>query len=254
MSGNSFDPNAYDDDQSFVYEYGADLLELLDPSPGDRILDLGCGNGHLTAEVVTAADVVGVDADRAMLAEARDSHPSLPVVRGDARSLAVDGPFDGVLSNAVLHWVPAEDQDAVIEEIARVLRPGGRFVAELGGAGNVATIVDATLSELRERGHEATTPWYFPPVGEYAVRLEQGGFEVRRAKLFDRPTPLEGRNGLRSWLEQFGDRLFAGLSAAERESVVDATEERLRPTAYDPDERVWTADYRRLRFVAVREG
>jgi SAM-dependent methyltransferase len=189
-----------------------------------------------------------------MLAEARDSYPDLPLVRSDARSLAVAGPFDGALSNAVLHWVPAEDQDAVVEEVGRVLRPGGRFVAELGGAGNVERIVDATLAELRERGHEAANPWYFPTVGEHATRLERGGFEVRRAELFDRPTPLGGDDGLRSWLGQFGDLLLAGLSETERESVVEAVEKRLRPTAYDPDEDAWTADYRRLRFVAVREG
>jgi trans-aconitate methyltransferase len=204
-----------------------------------------------------------------MVREAREAYPDCRFVEADARDLSpgtlgtsdesFDGnsferaPFDAVFSNAALHWIPREDQDAVAEGIAALLGPEGRFVAELGGVGNVASIVDAAIAELRERGYDPEHPWYFPTVGEHAAVLEAAGFEVRLARLFDRPTTLDGESGLRDWLDVFGDSLFAPLDAAEREAVVTAVEDRLRPELYDADSASWTADYRRLRFVAVRD-
>ena len=161
-------------------------------------------------------------------------------------------PFDAVFSNAALHWIPDEDQDALIESVRDALRPGGRFVAECGGHGNVAAVVDATRAELEARGHDTEHPWYFPTVGEYASRLEAHGFEVRYATLFDRPTELDdGEDGLAAWLSMFGDGLLAPLAPDEREDVVAAVEDRLRDDLFRDGS--WYADYRRLRFVAVRE-
>ncbi|QSW99559.1 class I SAM-dependent methyltransferase [Haloterrigena alkaliphila] len=280
---NRWDADDYDDDHSFVYEYGSDVLELLDPEPGERILDLGCGTGHLTARIADAgATTIGVDSAPEMIERAREEHavptidstPTEPAdegsadhsvptdraddsaprfVRADARTLSFEESFDAVFSNAALHWIPDDDQDAVLSRVRDALRPGGRFVAELGGTGNVQQIVDATLAALEARGYEAETPWYFPSVGEYASRLEAHGFEVRYARLFDRPTELEGGpSGMENWLEMFGDSLFEGLSAAERAAVIDDVETRLEPELYDETSATWTADYRRLRFEAVR--
>jgi len=272
---NAWDADAFDDGHDFVYEYGADLLDLLDPAAGERVLDLGCGTGHLAAEVAgRGATVVGVDAAPDMIRTAREDHaapgsdpdgrsggggyaaPSF--LRADARALPFEGAFDAVLSNAVLHWI--DDQDAALGAVADALRPGGRFVAELGGTGNVATIVDAVRAELAERGYDVVHPWQFPSVGEYASRLEAHGFEVRYARLFDRPTPLDGEDGLADWLGMFGDEFFAPLSSEETGDAVAAIEERLRPELHEKatdaataEGGTWTADYRRLRFVAVRE-
>lgn len=251
---NSWDADQYDADHSFVYEHGSDLVELLAPRPDERILDLGCGTGHLTAEIADqGGTVVGLDSAQSMIAEARETYPELSFAQGDARTVAVENrdPFDAVFSNAALHWIPDADQDAVLESVRDALVPGGRFVAELGGTGNVARIVEATLAELERRGYEADHPWYFPSVGEYATRLEDHGFEVRDARLFDRPTLLEGEAGMRRWLEMFGDSLFEPLSATERTAVIDAVEERLEPDMYNEDDQTWIADYRRLRFRAV---
>jgi SAM-dependent methyltransferase len=253
--GGTWDPAAYDDVQSFVADYGTDLLALLDPSAGERVLDLGCGTGTLAARLVDAgARPVGADRSAPMLARARREHRGIDLVRADARALPFAGAFDAVLSNAVLHWVPERDQDAALAAVRTSLVPGGRFVAELGGRGNVAAIVEAVVEELRDRGYDPDDPWHFPRLGAYADRLERVGFEVRHARLFDRPTDLEGDEGLRRWLEQFGDALLAP-AGEEREAVVAAVEDRLRGELYDPDRGeagAWVADYRRLRFAAVR--
>jgi trans-aconitate methyltransferase len=250
---NRWDPNDYNEGHDFVYEYGSDVVGLLDPTPGERILDLGCGTGHLTAEIADAVGdegrVVGVDRSGEMVAEAREAYPTLQFVRADARDFAAAEPFDAVFSNAALHWI--SDQAAVTARVTDLLRPGGRYVAELGGSGNVQRIVAAVTAACAERGHEVDSPWYFPTVGEHAALLERHGLEVTYARLFDRPTELEGENGLREWIGMFGDSLLAGLAPDERRAVVVDTEDRLRGELYDPEEATWTADYRRLRVVAT---
>lgn len=246
---NAWNPNTYDGRHSFVFEYGEDVVGLLDPQPGERILDLGCGTGHLTNRIAeTGAEVVGIDRAPEMLEEAQRTYPERRFVRADARTLPFADAFDGVFSNAVLHWIA--EQDAVVRSVAAALRPGGRFVVELGGSGNVGSIVEAVETELRERGYGVQNPWYFPSVGEYAAKLESHGFEVQYATLFDRPTELdEGAAGLSVWLDMFGDSLLSPLSDDEREAVVSAVEDELRDDHFDED--VWVADYRRLRVVAV---
>lgn len=250
---NHWDPDDYDGGHDFVYEYGAGVLELLDPEAGERVLDLGCGTGHLAAEIADAVgetgEVLGLDRSAEMVAEARTDYPDLPVVKADARAFAASEPFDAVFSNAALHWIT--DQEAVTERVADLLRPGGRYVAELGGSGNVERIVEAVIEACARRDHEADPPWYFPSMGEHATLLERHGLEVTYARLFDRPTDLEGdEDGLREWLGMFGDSLLAEVPPDEREAVLADVEDRLRPDLYDPESRTWTADYRRLRFVA----
>ena len=247
---NDWDSSAYDGSHSFVYEYGSDVVDLLDPQHDERILDLGCGTGHLTDRIgESAGDVVGLDRDREMIETARESYPDRRFRQADARDFEVEDPFDAVFSNAALHWI--DDQAAVIQSVSEALRPGGRFVAELGGTGNVAAIVDAVGAELAARGYEPPTdPWYFPTIGEHATALEAAGFEVRYATLFDRPTQLDGGDdGLTRWLGMFGDRLLGPVPEEQRPDVIAGVEDRLRDDHYDDG--TWTADYRRLRFVAV---
>ncbi|ELY99769.1 type 11 methyltransferase [Natrialba chahannaoensis JCM 10990] len=192
-----WDSTSYDGDHSFVFEYGEDIVDLLEPAPDERILDLGCGTGHLTNQIArSGADIVGLDASAEMLAEARERYPDREFVRADAREFAFETDFDAVFSNAALHWIP--EQDAVLDSVAASLRPGGRFVAELGGVGNVQSIVDAVRAAASEHGYEVDSPWYFPSVGEYATVLESNGFEVRYATLFevDGTRRQSGRVGL----------------------------------------------------------
>ncbi|ELZ02181.1 class I SAM-dependent methyltransferase [Natrialba aegyptia] len=249
-SANEWNTDSYDEGHSFVFEYGEGVVDLLDPDTGERILDLGCGTGHLTAQISeSGAATVGLDASEEMITTASDTHPECEFVHEDARDFSFDEPFDAVFSNAALHWIP--DQDAVLDSVAEALVPGGRFVAELGGTGNVAAIVDAVRTEATERGYDVQSPWYFPSIGEYASKLESHGFETHYATLFDRPTELEnGTDGLAEWLGMFGDSLLSAIPAEERSSVISAVEDRLREDYLQDG--TWTADYRRLRIVAVK--
>ena len=252
MATNEWDGSDYDATCAFVHEEADDLVDLLDPQPGQRVLDLGCGTGHLTAAISErGATAVGVDNAESMITEARAQHPDCEFVHADARSYEPQEPFDAVFSNAALHWISDGNQDAVLTRVADSLVDGGRFVAEFGGTGNVAAITDAVETALADRGYEISHPWYFPSIGEYASRLESHGFAVRLANLFDRPTTLEGgENGLRDWLDTFGDHFFGPLSTAEREAVLSDTEAALRDDLFRDGS--WVADYRRLRFVAVK--
>jgi trans-aconitate 2-methyltransferase len=244
----TWDAARYQDHHSFVWRYGANLLELLSPQPGERILDLGCGTGQLTAEIArSGARVIGMDNSADMLADARKNFPELTFVLGNASGFDFPEPFDAVFSNAVLHWV--KDAEGAVASIARALRPGGRFVAEFGGKGNIAT-VQAALRAVLGPAADDQSPWYYPSIGEYAPIMERHGLEVRNASLFDRPTPLDGENGLEHWLRMFTQTYLRQFPAGQADDIVHQLVERLRPAFYRNG--IWTVDYRRLRVVAVR--
>ena len=245
-----WDADLYDRSHSFVWKHGAALLELLAPQPGERILDLGCGTGHLTAQIAASgAEVCGLDSAPAMIEQARRLYPALHFEVGDARNFAFAQPFDAVFSNAALHWVKPPAQ--VIACVHRALKPGGRFVAEFGGKGNVQTIALALQEAARAIGVEpVASPWYFPSLAEYANLLEAGGLEPTFAVLFDRPTALEGEQGMRHWVEMFGTEQLSAIPEQRRPEFLRMVEERVRPTLWR--EGAWYADYRRLRVVARR--
>jgi trans-aconitate methyltransferase len=244
----AWDAARYQDQHSFVWRYGASLLELLRPEPGERILDLGCGTGQLTSEIArSGAQVTGLDNSADMLAEARKNYPELPFVLGDAAAFDIPGPFDAVFSNAALHWV--KDADGAAQSIARALGPGGRFVAEFGGKGNIAS-VQAALRAVLGPGADQQSPWYYPSIGEYTSILERHGLEVRNASLFHRPTPLAGENGMDHWLRMFTGSYLRQFSSQQVDDIVRQLVDHLRPVLYRDG--VWTVDYRRLRVVAIR--
>jgi trans-aconitate 2-methyltransferase len=249
-SRNQWDADLYDRRHAFVWQQGAGLLDLLRPRPGERILDVGCGTGHLTAQLAAAgAEVVGIDSSPAMIEQARRGYPQLRLEVGDARDFHFDQPFDAVFSNAALHWV--REPERVIACVRAALKPGGRFVAEFGGRGNVRTIAAALADTAREFGCGPwANPWYFPGVAEYATLLERGGLEVTYAALFDRWTPLEGQQGLRHWVEMFANDLLTAVGPERREAFLAHVEARVRPVLYRDG--TWQADYRRLRVVASR--
>jgi trans-aconitate methyltransferase len=253
QAGKEWNAKDYDQSYSFVWKYGADLIELLAPQPGERILDLGCGTGHLTARIAEmGAEVTGMDSSEEMVEKARGNYPNLSFERMDARSLPFAAEFDAVFSNAVLHWVKPPEQ--AVASIAKALRPGGRFVAEFGGKGNIKAIVDAVTESLHAAGVSNAgdlNPWYFPSIPEYSTLLERSGLETASAWLFDRLTPLEkGEAGMAGWLEMFGAAFLQAVPPERREAVIAEAEERMRPALFR--EGVWHADYRRLRVVAVR--
>ena len=255
MSQDSWNSALYETNHAFVWEYGESLLDLLAPKAGERILDLGCGTGQLTEKIAqSGAFVQGIDSSLSMVSKAKANYPHLDFAVADARDFQVEVPLDAVFSNAVLHWV--KQPEAVINCVEKALRPGGRFVAEFGGKGNVGAIARALLSVLSEIGckePEALNPWYFPSIGEYALLLEKQGFDVGYAVLFDRPTPLEGGSaGMVNWIEMFAGGFLSGLSDEVQSRAILAVEECLRPTLYRDGN--WIADYRRIRVVAVKNS
>lgn len=227
-----WDPKEYDARHHYVTDYGASLIGMLNPQAGERVLDLGCGTGHLTHEIAkTGAVVVGIDSSAEMIAKARQDYPEIEFRVADAAAFHDPEPFDAVFSNAVLHWI--KPPEPVAAAISAALKPGGRLVAEFGGKGNVRSIT--SLVE--------THPWYYPSIAEYSALLERNGLETVTAALFPRPTPVEGENGLRDWLKMFTSSFLAEDRAPEFERA-------LRPKLYRDG--VWYMDYVRLRITAVK--
>ena len=236
----------------FVSDLGAPLVDLLAPEPGQRILDLGCGDGALTAEIAArGADVVGVDASADMVAAARARGLDARVARGEALDVG-RGAFDAVFSNAAMHWMT--DQRAVVDGVARALRPGGRFVGEFGGRGNVAALRVALVSALASEAEIVTDLsefWRFPCDARFGALLAEAGFRVDEIALFPRPTPIDD---LGVWFETLAAPLLALAPATRREAVLRRASALAGLGLGAADDAAGIAiDYVRLRFAATLE-
>jgi SAM-dependent methyltransferase len=237
----------YEANARFVSDLGAGVLDWLAPQPGELILDLGCGDGALTEKLIAAeAEVIGTDFSADMVAGARARGIDARVMDGHA--LDFERQFDAVFSNAALHWMT--DPDAVIAGVARALKPGGRFVAEFGGHGNVAAIRVALSSVIERLTGQVNAPgniWYFPGCAEHGARLEAAGFTVDRIALIPRPTPIP--SDMAGWLETLAAPVLNSVPEALRAQVRDEAATLLRPALCDTSGN-WTADYIRIRFEA----
>ncbi|ASF44759.1 class I SAM-dependent methyltransferase [Methylovulum psychrotolerans] len=233
---------------AFVAEAAGGVVGLLNPQAQDKILDIGCGDGALTAQLQQyGCTVVGIDASPNMIARARQR--GLTAFVQDACALSYQQEFTAVFSNAVLHWI--HESDKVLQGIYRALMPGGRFAAEFGGAGDIAALVWA-MEDVFKRHPDwggFINPWYFPHPDEYRHKLEQAGFQVKTIQLIPRPTPLN--SGIRKWLEIFADGITRQLNAAQKAVFLDEMTACLRPHLYCQDQG-WVADYVRLRVLAVK--
>ena len=243
-----WNPDSYNQHGSYVYNLAGGVFEWLDPQPGERILDIGCGNGELTLRLMaTGAQVTGVDISPDMLAAARAC--GVDAIEASAEWLPFeDATFDALFSNAALHWI--KDHDAMLDEAHRVLKPGGRFVAEFGGHGNVAAIRAALIATLERHGFQGREDGvnYYPTPDAYSRRLAQHGFTVDRIELIPRPTPL-GEGGMAEWIRVFRRGVIDSLPDTVRDTVVRETVQLLTNVLED-DRGNWTADYIRLRFTA----
>ena len=240
----------YDEKHSFVWKMAAGLLDLLEAKSGERILDIGCGTGHLTSQIAaTGAMVTGIDRSPDMIQQARAAHPSIPFQVMDARELSFPEKFDAVFSNATLHWIT--EPELVVTSVSAILRPGGRFVAEFGGSRNVEGVVSAfarAWKNLQLLG-DFPNPWYYPGIAEYSSLLDRHSLEVTYALLFDRPTPLEdGERGLRNWLDMFSGPIASTLPSDTQEKLKAEVQRQARPTLFHDGR--WVMDYRRLRLLA----
>lgn len=247
----TWDAERYNDSFSFVPQYGADVMNLISGPAGQFVVDLGCGNGTLTAELAAKGyRVLGIDDSAEMLALARQQHPDIEFCRGNAVSFELEHKADVIFSNAVFHWINDGQQDAMLANLYRQLRPGGQLVCEFGGKG-CAELVHSTLERCFERrGMSYLRAFYFPSIGDYAPRLERAGFRVEYAVLFDRPTPQKGAHGLCDWIEMFDTRPFAGVSAETKQEILREAEQELRARLCRTG--TWYIDYVRIRLRAVK--
>lgn len=249
----NWQPSLYNDKHNFVYTYGQSLVELLAPKSGERILDIGCGSGQLTATIAeSGAEVFGIDNAASMIEDAQQRYPDITFGVKDASNFYFDQKFDALFSNAALHWV--SDQAGAAQCMYENLRKGGRLVLEMGGFGNVKTITDALRHVLREAGYFKLADlqiWYFPSIGEYTSLLEQYGFLVKFAQHFDRPTLLESTSeGIKDWIRMFGTSFLKGISEEEERELLEEVQEQIRPVCFKDGR--WYADYKRLRVVAQK--
>lgn len=247
--------NLYDTKHAFVFKYGEDVVKLLNPQQGQRILDLGCGTGYLTNLIAASgADVIGIDNSEAMIVKAKSTYPDIDFKVMSAEEFYFEKKFDAIFSNAVLHWVAGYKN--AINCMYNNLKAGGKIVVEFGGKNNVKRIVDAlriTLKEFNYNENAEREIWFFPSLAEYATLLEAQNFTVRFAAYFDRKTELsDNESGIKDWIKMFGEQFLEGIKEGDIDDILTASQEKIRPTNYEDEK--WFADYKRLRIVAYKES
>lgn len=241
----------YTENFAFVHQYGNDVVGLIDMTDVSSILDLGCGNGALSKHFAAQGlSVTGMDASEDMLAVARKAYPDITFLHGDATSFGLEQPVDVVFSNAVFHWIEKERQPLMMQCVHRALKEHGQFVFEMGGHGNNRRIHAALEKAFAQQGLAYTMPFCFPTIGEYSALLEASGFQITHAFLFDRPTVLEGADGLSDWIHMFISKPFDGIPDATKEVLIASTVSELKPVLYRDGH--WQADYVRLRMRAIK--
>lgn len=248
----NWDAKKYTSDFSFVHQYGSSVLELIEAEPGSTVLDLGCGNGALSKTLQDKGFTVkGIDASKDLLEIARKTYPNIEFIQADATGFSLDEPVDVVFSNAVFHWIDREKQNDMLKCVRGAIKKSGEFVFEFGGFGNNRLIHEALNKVFSEHGFDYKMPFYFPTISEYSALLEDTGFLVKFAVLFDRPTELKGADGLKDWINMFVKTPFSVVQEEkEREIIVDEAVKSLEDTLFKDGK--WYADYVRLRMRAVR--
>lgn len=240
--------NLYNEKHGFVAEYGRGLLEFVPQDTEQMILDLGCGTGALTAQLVPlGSKVVGVDSSQSMINTAKAQHPEITFLVCDALDLPFEDEWDVVFSNAVFHWI--KDHDGLLKEIRKALKPKGVLLCEFGASGNVATIEEAFSQVCQRHGYGYQSKFNFPTVERLGKLLEENGFIIDRIYDFDRPTAFkDSTQGLENWMRQFYASELAEFSAKIQDNIIREVELLVKESLWKGNE--WVADYRRLRVVA----
>ncbi len=252
-SKQNWNAGIYDKNYSFVFKYGEDILNLLAPQKGERILDLGCGTGHLTKIISdSGAMVTGIDSSAEMIEKARINYPCLDFAVKDATDFSFEEKFDSVFSNATLHWI--KDQEKLLICVFDSLKKGGKFTAEFGGKNNIKRVETALRNELRKNGFISNAEldlWFYPSVAEYSTILEEIGFTVSYVSYFKRDTLLKEGDDISGWLEMFCKPFFKNVDSPLKLRMVENIQNNLKATNYKDGK--WFIDYIRLRFTAIKD-
>ena len=245
---NEWNADLYDSKHDFVSEYGKGLLEFVPENKNQSILDLGCGTGTLTAQLSNLADtIIGVDSSASMIEKAKEQYANIQFMVCDALALPFEEQFDVVFSNAVFHWIT--DHNVLLNNIHKVLKPGGLLVCEFGAHGNISTIENAFMIASRNLGYEYSPKFNFPTVEHFSDLLRKNGFVIDKIYDYDRPTPLkDNENGLANWMKQFFASDLEMMSETMQTEVINNVEELTRKSLWNGSQ--WIADYRRLRGIA----
>lgn len=251
----NWNPVLYDNKHDFVFKFGEEIIKLLDPKKNETILDIGCGTGDLTKKISELCEkVTGIDNSIEMIQTAQNKYPEISFIHADAKDFQFDNKFDAIFSNAVLHWIP--QADITIQNANRHLKTGGRYVVEFGGKGCNYCIINTLKEQLDKEGFDYPSlenMLYYPSISEYSTILENNGFEVNLALLFDRPTELKGGiNGLHDFIEMFLNWLFVHVSDSKKQTIIERTFEILKPQIFNGTS--WIADYRRIRIMAYKKN
>ena len=250
----NWNPDLYDNKHDFVFKFGEEIVKLLNPQKNETILDIGCGTGDLTKKLSElCGKVIGIDNSKEMIQSAQKKYSEISFIHADAKDYQFNERFDAIFSNAVLHWIP--QADIVIRNTNRHLKVGGRYVVEFGGKG----CNDSTINTLKEQFDKEGLDYpsiesmlYFPSISQYSALLENNGFEVNLAMLFDRPTELKGGlNGLNDFIEMFLNWLFKSVSDSDKSAIIKRTINILKPQIFNGTS--WIADYRRIRIMAYKK-
>jgi trans-aconitate methyltransferase len=246
-------PELYNEKHSFVYNYGENLIQLLEPKENERILDLGCGSGQLTFKInELVRETIGIDKSAEMIADAKSKFPNIEFLVKDAENFKFDKKFDSIFSNATLHWV--KNYKDSIKSMYENLKPNGKIVVEFGGKGNVQTIVNQLRESLKSRNYSNQSElnlWYFPTIGEYSTELESAGFRVIFAEHYDRPTELADENsGIKDWISMFAESFFIGVTGNHIEEIKNEVQESVKEKCLIDGK--WFADYKRIRVIAIK--
>lgn len=246
-------PKLYNEKHSFVYNYGENLIQLLEPKENERILDLGCGSGQLTYKInELVKETIGIDTSAKMIADAKSKFPNIEFQVKDAENFKFDKKFDSIFSNATLHWV--KNYKDSIKSMYENLKPTGKIVVEFGGKGNVQKIVKQLRESLKSRNYTNQSElnlWYFPTIGEYSSELESAGFRVVFAEHYDRPTELTDKNsGIKDWISMFAENFFIGVAENHIEEIKNEVQESVKEECLIDGK--WFADYKRIRIIAIK--
>ncbi len=244
-----WDSDRYAQNFNFVYTYGQDVTKLIDVPKGSFVVDLGCGNGALTESMnAEGYRVLGLDASPEMIASARKLHPDIPFEIADACSFSLGERADCIFSNAVFHWIDADKQPMMLQNLSKNLKDGGILVTEFGGYGCAETVHRALETTFERHGLDYPRVFYFPTIGIYAPLMERAGMIVEYAVLFDRPTPQVGEDGLENWIRMFVQAPFSGMQDAQKDAIIREAVELAEPDLYT--ENGWIVDYVRIRIKA----